>query len=98
AQRPDDSVAVIGAGGIGSFIVAGASHVASEGRVVAIDVDASRLVTASAVGATETADATGRDLSDLLLEFSDGVGFDLVVEASGSSHAPAAAIAGARRG
>src|SRR6266540_374695 len=37
AQRPDDSVAVIGAGGIGSFIIAGATHTASsEGRVVAL--------------------------------------------------------------
>src|SRR6266571_234147 len=52
AQRPDDAVAVIGAGGIGSFIVAGAAHAVVEGRVVAIDVDAPRLATASALGAT----------------------------------------------
>ena len=97
-QRPDDAVAVIGAGGIGSFIVAGAAHAASAGRVVAIDVDASRLASASALGATETADATGRELPELLLELSGGVGFDVVIEASGASHAPAAAIAGARRG
>ena len=98
AQRPDESVAVIGAGGIGSFVIAGASHAASEGRVVAIDVDASRLATASALGASQTADASGRELSELLLELSDGVGFDIVVEASGAPHAPAAAIAGVRRG
>jgi (R,R)-butanediol dehydrogenase / meso-butanediol dehydrogenase / diacetyl reductase len=97
-QRPDDVVAVIGAGGIGSFIIAGASRRAVEGRVVAIDVDGSRLATASALGAAETADATGCDLSELLLELSDGVGFDVVIEASGAPHAPAAAIAGARRG
>jgi (R,R)-butanediol dehydrogenase / meso-butanediol dehydrogenase / diacetyl reductase len=97
-QRTDDAVAVVGAGGIGSFIVAGASRRAVEGRVVVIDVDASRLATASALDATETADATGRDLSELLLELSDGVGFDVVVEASGAPHAPAAAIAGTRRG
>jgi (R,R)-butanediol dehydrogenase / meso-butanediol dehydrogenase / diacetyl reductase len=98
AQRADDSFAVIGAGGIGSFIVAGAAHAASGGRVVAIDVDASRLATASALGATEAVDATGRELSELLLELTDGVGFDVVVEASGAAHAPAAAVAGARRG
>jgi len=98
AQRSDDAVAVIGAGGIGSFIVAGAAHAATEGRVVAIDVEASRLATASALGATDTADAPGRDLAELLLELSGGVCFDVVVEASGASHAPAAAIAGARRG
>jgi threonine dehydrogenase-like Zn-dependent dehydrogenase len=98
AQRAEDTVAVIGAGGIGSFIVAGASHRAMEGRVVAIDVDAERLVTATALGASETADATGRDLAELLLELTEGIGFDIVIEASGAPHAPAAAIAGARRG
>src|SRR6185312_12066933 len=81
--------------------VAGAAHAASPaGRVVAIDVDAARLATATAtaLGATETADASGRDLAELLLELSGGVGFDVVIEASGAPHAPAAAIAGARRG
>jgi len=98
AQAPDESVAIIGVGGIGSFIVAGASHRAAGGRVVAVDIDEGRLDTASTLGATETANATGRDLAEFLLELSDGVGFDVVIEASGAPHAPAAAIAGARRG
>src|SRR5205823_10122678 len=51
AQSPDDAVAVIGAGGIGSFIIAGPSRRAGEGRVVAVDIDAGRLATASALGA-----------------------------------------------
>jgi (R,R)-butanediol dehydrogenase/meso-butanediol dehydrogenase/diacetyl reductase len=97
-QGPDETVAVIGAGGIGSFIIAGACRRASEGRVVAVDIDADRLTTASALGATEAVDATGRDLSELLLELSGGIGFDIVIEASGAPLAPAAAIAGARRG
>lgn len=94
----DETVAVIGVGGIGSFIVAGAAHRASEGRVVALDLDTERLATARALGAHETVDATGRELADLLLELTDGVGFDVVIEATGAPHAPAAAIAGARRG
>jgi (R,R)-butanediol dehydrogenase/meso-butanediol dehydrogenase/diacetyl reductase len=98
AQGPSESVAVVGAGGIGSFIVAGASHRADGGRVVAVDIDEDRLATASTLGATETANATGRDLTELLLELSDGVGFDVVIEATGAPHAPAGAIAGARRG
>jgi (R,R)-butanediol dehydrogenase / meso-butanediol dehydrogenase / diacetyl reductase len=98
AQAPDESVAIIGAGGIGSFIIAGASSRAVEGRVVAVDIDADRLVTATALGAHETADATDRDLSELLLELSGGDGFDVVIEASGATVAPAAALAGARRG
>jgi (R,R)-butanediol dehydrogenase / meso-butanediol dehydrogenase / diacetyl reductase len=98
AQVPEDNVAVIGVGGIGSFVVAGASRRATSGRVVAIDIDPERLATASALGAAETADASGRSLSELLLELSDGVGFDVVIEASGAEHAPAAALTGARRG
>jgi (R,R)-butanediol dehydrogenase / meso-butanediol dehydrogenase / diacetyl reductase len=98
AQRSDETVAVIGAGGIGSFIIAGASRRAVDGRVVAIDIDAERLATAAALGATETADATGLDLGKLLLELTNGVGFDVVIEASGAPLAPSAAIAGARRG
>jgi threonine dehydrogenase-like Zn-dependent dehydrogenase len=97
-QRPDETVAIIGAGGIGSFIIAGASRRAAEGRVVAVDIEADRLATASALGAHETVDATGHDLGELLLELSDGIGFDIVIEASGAPNAPAAAIAGTRRG
>jgi threonine dehydrogenase-like Zn-dependent dehydrogenase len=97
-QKPDETVAVIGAGGIGSFVIAGAAHRAVEGRVTAVDIDPERLATAAALGAGETADASGRDLAELLLELSDGVGFDVVVEASGAPHAPDAALSGARRG
>ena len=97
-QRSDESVVVIGAGGIGSFIIAGAARRAVAGRVVAVDIDAERLATAAALGATETVDATGLDLAGLLLELSGGVGFDVVIEASGAPHGPSAAIAGARRG
>ena len=62
-----------------------------------VDIDDERLATASALGAQEIANPTGHDLAELLLELSDGVGFDIVIEASGAAHA-AAAVAGARRG
>jgi threonine dehydrogenase-like Zn-dependent dehydrogenase len=93
-----DAVAIVGCGGIGAFIVAGAAHRAAHGRVVALDLDAGRLATAAALGAHETVDATGRDLAELLLELTDGVGFDVVIEATGAPHAPGASIAGTRRG
>jgi threonine dehydrogenase-like Zn-dependent dehydrogenase len=97
-QGAEENVAVIGVGGIGSFIVAGASHRAEQGRVVAVDIDEGRLSTAAALGADEVVNASDRDLGDLLLEVTDGVGFDVVIEATGAPHAPAAALAGARRG
>lgn len=95
---PDDAVAVIGAGGIGSFIVAAASSRATHGRVVAVDIDEERLRGAAALGAHETVNAEGVELARLLLELTDGVGFDVVIESSGAPHGPAAAIAGARKG
>ena len=98
ALSPEESVAVIGVGGIGSFIVAGAARRAVEGRLVALDLDAERLSVASALGADEVVDATGHDLATLLLELTDGVGFDVVIEASGAAPAPAAATVGVRRG
>jgi (R,R)-butanediol dehydrogenase/meso-butanediol dehydrogenase/diacetyl reductase len=98
SQGPADTVAVIGVGGIGSFIVAGASKRAVDGRVVAIDIDPERLATASALGAHQVVDANGHDLAPLLQELTDGVGFDVVIEASGAPHAPAAATTGVRRG
>ena len=42
--------------------------------------------------------ATGQELAKLLLDLTDGVGFDVVIEASGAAHAPAAATVGVRRG
>ena len=54
---------MIGAGGIGSFIVAGASRRAADGRVVAIDIDAERLATASALGANETVERDAAGIS-----------------------------------
>jgi (R,R)-butanediol dehydrogenase/meso-butanediol dehydrogenase/diacetyl reductase len=98
SPRPEETMAVIGVGGIGSFIVAGASRGSLDGGVVAIDIDTARLSTASALGAGRTADANGQDLLELLLALSDDAGFDIVVEASGAPHAPSAAIAGVRRG
>jgi len=98
ALQRRESVAVVGVGGIGSFIIAGAAHRAPDGRIVAIDLDAQRLATASVLGAHEAVDASGQNLAQLLLELTDGVGFDVVIEATGAPHAPAAALAGARRG
>jgi threonine dehydrogenase-like Zn-dependent dehydrogenase len=98
-EAPEENVAVIGVGGIGSLVIAGASRRANGGRLVAIDIDRDRLATAAALGATDVADANdGHSLKDLLLELSDGVGFDVVIEASGAEHAPAEALAGTRRG
>ncbi|UQX87000.1 alcohol dehydrogenase catalytic domain-containing protein [Jatrophihabitans telluris] len=75
-----DTVVLIGAGAIGSFILAGlAGH---DGRVIAVDVDAARLENAGKLGATETCLVTVDDplagLAELLPR-----GADVVIESSG---------------
>jgi (R,R)-butanediol dehydrogenase/meso-butanediol dehydrogenase/diacetyl reductase len=102
---------VIGAGGIGAFIVAGAAA-RDPGALIAVDIDPDRLATARALGAGDTLDArngaapsagdAGRDpaahLAGLILAATGGEGAHVVIEASGAPHAPAAALAAARRG
>lgn len=83
-----DSVAVIGVGGIGAFVVA-AAHVRGASPVVAVDIDEHRLEIARRVGADESfvaADAPGeRQL-------------DVVIEASGTAAGLKTAVQMVRRG
>ena len=95
--RPGQSCVVIGAGGIGAFIV-GAAHSREIDPLIAIDIDDERLETAMRLGATATANASGRDLVDLIHELVGPDGPDVIIEASGAPHAPAAAFAAVRRG
>jgi (R,R)-butanediol dehydrogenase/meso-butanediol dehydrogenase/diacetyl reductase len=93
--RPGDHVVVMGAGAIGSFILAGlAGH---DGRVTALDVDAGRLEVAAKLGATDThlidRDLSTADARDLL-----AAGADVVIESSGVPGAAARAAAIATRG
>jgi (R,R)-butanediol dehydrogenase/meso-butanediol dehydrogenase/diacetyl reductase len=79
--RPGDTVVLLGAGAIGSFLLAGLTG--HDGPVVALDVDAARLDTARALGATAThlidRDGSDDDLRDLVPG-----GADVVIESSGA--------------
>jgi (R,R)-butanediol dehydrogenase/meso-butanediol dehydrogenase/diacetyl reductase len=93
--RPGDRVVLLGAGAIGSFILAGlAGH---DGPVIALDVDAGRLDVARTLGATETRvidrEATAQDLRDLVPD-----GADVVIESSGVPGSAARAYSLAARG
>jgi threonine dehydrogenase-like Zn-dependent dehydrogenase len=92
-----ETCVVIGAGGIGAFIVAGAAA-RSPARLVAVDIDPERLDTARQLGADSVIDARDGDLARLIADATGGEGAHVVIEASGAPHAPAAALAGARRG
>jgi (R,R)-butanediol dehydrogenase/meso-butanediol dehydrogenase/diacetyl reductase len=95
--RTDDSLAVIGVGGIGAMVVAGA---ASRGirKLIAVDVDDDRLSTARAIGAATTVDARSEDVAAAICGATSGEGADLVVECTGRSESPRIAIEAAKRG
>jgi (R,R)-butanediol dehydrogenase/meso-butanediol dehydrogenase/diacetyl reductase len=79
--RPGDTVVLLGAGAIGSFILAGlAGH---DGRVIAVDVDAGRLAAAERLGASETALVTADDPEDPVRHLVP-IGADVVIESSGA--------------
>lgn len=90
-----DTVVVMGAGAIGSFILAALTG--HDGPVIALDIDPGRLAGARLLGATQThlvdPAATTEDLRDLIPD-----GADVVIESSGVSGAAARAFALAARG
>ena len=77
-----ETVAVIGAGGVGLNVVQLARALGAE-RVVAVDVDAEKLQTARRIGATDAIDAATGDPVEVLRELTDGRGADVVLEAIG---------------
>jgi threonine dehydrogenase-like Zn-dependent dehydrogenase len=94
---PGRSCVVIGAGGIGAFIIAAAAGLGA-GPVIAIDVADGRLETAAALGAEITVNAERQDAAGAVRAATGEQGAHVVIEASGAPASPAAALAMARRG
>jgi threonine dehydrogenase-like Zn-dependent dehydrogenase len=94
---PGRSCVVVGAGGIGAFIVAAAAALGAA-PLVAVDVADGRLETAAALGATCTVNADGRDPVPAVLAATGQDGAHVVIEASGAPASPAAALRMVRRG
>jgi threonine dehydrogenase-like Zn-dependent dehydrogenase len=76
-----DSVAIFGCGGVGLGAVA-ASHFRGA-RTIAIDVDGDKLKIARQAGATDTIDSSREPVHEKLLELTDGLGPDVIIEAIG---------------
>jgi S-(hydroxymethyl)glutathione dehydrogenase / alcohol dehydrogenase len=79
--RPGESVAVVGAGGIGLNCIQGAA-LAGAGRVIAVDMVPAKLDLARSFGATDTVDASQGEAVAEVLERSGG-GVDHAFEAIG---------------
>jgi len=77
-----DSVAVIGCGGVGNAAIAGARLVGAN-RIIAVDVDDTKLGWAREFGATHTVNARETDPVAAIQELTGGHGADVVIEAVG---------------
>jgi (R,R)-butanediol dehydrogenase/meso-butanediol dehydrogenase/diacetyl reductase len=92
---PGDTVVLLGAGAIGSFILAGlAGH---DGRVIAVDVDPVRLAAAQTLGATETCLVSPAEPIAAVRDLIPG-GADVVIEGSGVPGAAQNAVSLTGRG
>jgi S-(hydroxymethyl)mycothiol dehydrogenase len=78
----DDTVAVIGCGGVGDAAIAGARLVGAR-RIIAVDVDDRKLEWARDFGATHTVNSRERDAVEAIQELTDGFGADVVIDAVG---------------
>ncbi|WP_026818332.1 S-(hydroxymethyl)mycothiol dehydrogenase [Arthrobacter castelli] len=77
-----DSVAVIGCGGVGTAAIAG-SRLAGATTIIAVDIDAGKLETATSMGATHTVNSRESDPVEAIQELTGGNGADVVIEAVG---------------
>jgi threonine dehydrogenase-like Zn-dependent dehydrogenase len=91
------SCVVIGAGGIGAFIVAAAAALGAD-PLVAVDIADGRLATAGELGATYLVNAERGDPVQAVLAAVGPDGAHVVIEASGAPASPAAALEMVRRG
>lgn len=78
----DDTVAVIGCGGVGDAAIAGAALVGAR-RIIAVDTDDAKLAWARDFGATDTINARTQDPVETIQELTDGFGADVVIDAVG---------------
>ncbi len=78
----DDTVAVIGCGGVGDAAIAGA-RLAGARTIIAVDVDDRKLEWAKDFGATHTVNSRGTDPVEAIRALTGGHGADVVIDAVG---------------
>src|ERR1700712_4640373 len=78
----DDTVAVIGCGGVGDAAIAGAALVGAK-KIIAVDMDDKKLNWAREFGATHTINANEFDVVKTIQDLTDGNGAAVVIDAVG---------------
>lgn len=97
AVQRAQTLAIIGVGGIGSLLLAGA-HAQGISSIIALDVDDERLERAVRLGASFQVNVRREDPQRVIHRLTAGEGADVVIEASGVPSAPSLALSLARRG
>ena len=82
AVSRDDTVAVIGCGGVGDAAIAGAALLGAR-QIIAVDTDNTKLKWARDFGATHTINASDLDVVETIRDLTDGFGADVVIDAVG---------------
>jgi Zn-dependent alcohol dehydrogenase len=90
--QPGSSVAVVGSGAVGLWMIQGA-RVAGAATIIAVEPRAERRDLARAVGATHGIDPRDGDPVEQVKELTEGRGADYVLEAAGPPGAMAQALA-----
>jgi S-(hydroxymethyl)mycothiol dehydrogenase len=78
----NDSVAVIGCGGVGDAAIAGSSLVGAH-TIIAVDTDARKLELAKEFGATHTVLVSDGDVVEQIQALTNGFGVDVAIDAVG---------------
>jgi L-iditol 2-dehydrogenase len=95
--RLGESVVVVGTGMIGQLVVQ-AARLAGCGRLIAIDLENSKLAVAAKLGADAVINAAAPGLLERIRELTDGRGADIAFEAVGAEAPLNTAIASLRKG
>ncbi|ORV88950.1 S-(hydroxymethyl)mycothiol dehydrogenase [Mycobacterium interjectum] len=82
AVTRDDTVAVIGCGGVGDAAIAGAALVGAR-QIIAVDTDNTKLDWARKFGATHTVNAREFDVVTTIQDLTEGFGVNVAIDAVG---------------
>lgn len=93
----DETVAVVGTGLIGLLLIQ-TLRASTAGRIIALDTDPSRRLTATEFGADTAFDPADADTGERIRELTEGRGADRVFEAVGATAPVATAIGTVRKG
>jgi (R,R)-butanediol dehydrogenase/meso-butanediol dehydrogenase/diacetyl reductase len=95
--KPGQTIALMGVGGIGSFILGGLGS-QGLGPIIAIDIYKERLERAATLGAAHLVNARSEDPVRAVRRLTGDIGVSVFIEASGAPPGPSTALAAAQRG